>query len=89
MGTVKQNFLVDPRNLNATTPNSFGLLKGPWLRTYPFVPHYFQIAVAAPTSYGPPPPPPPAIFVENARGTKTIPAVSTHSIADCASVNKN
>jgi hypothetical protein len=53
---------------------------GPWLRSYPLDPHYFQIALDPGSG---------EVYVENARGTKTIPAVSTGTIADCASVDKN
>jgi hypothetical protein len=81
-GSPPRGIRPNPQILDLTgTVTVFGLQSGPWLRGYPYDPHHFQIGFASPTAV-----PASQTFVENVRGTATIPAVSTYDVADCSSV---
>jgi hypothetical protein len=56
-------------------------LVGPWLKSYPYEPGHFQIALRSTTASHPS-----GIFVKNAGGTHPIPAVSTYTSTDCQDI---
>lgn len=63
--------------LMGTANGAYGGVVGPWLHSYPNDRHHFQIWFS--DTLGRP-------FVEDARGTSTIPSSSTYTSADCSAV---